>query len=42
MLMIQAAITKYIGLFESPSPRKIEAITLYAVIAGMPAKQIKR
>ena len=33
---------KYIGLFESPIPRKIEAITLYAVMHGMPMKQIIR
>ena len=33
---------KYIGLRESPSPRNTELITLYAVIKGIPAKQIVR
>ena len=33
---------KYIGLLESPSPRKMELITLYAVINGIPIKQIVR
>lgn len=34
--------TKSNGLLESPSPRKIELITLYAVIKGIPRKQIFR
>ena len=38
----QATAIKYIGLLESPSPRKIELITLYAVIKGIPIKQIVR
>ena len=29
---------KYIGLFESPIPRKIALMILYAVIAGIPIK----
>ena len=33
---------KYIGLWESPSPRKIALITLYAVINGIPRKQTNR
>ena len=31
---------KYIGVLESPSPLKIEETTLYAMIKGMPRKQI--
>ena len=31
---------KYIGLLESPIPLKIELIMLYAVIKGIPRKQI--
>ena len=42
MLAAQATATKYIGLFESPSPRKIELMTLYAVMKGIPAKQMVR
>ena len=33
---------KYIGLFESPMPRKTELMILYAVMSGMPMKQIVR
>ena len=42
MLAAQATAMKYIGLFESPSPRKIDAMMLYAVMQGMPMKQIVR
>ena len=42
MLAAQATAIKYIGLRESPSPRKMDAIILYAVIQGMPMKQMVR
>ena len=38
MFATQATAMKYIGLFESPIPRKMELIMLYAVIKGMPIK----
>ena len=40
MFAAQATAMKHIGLFESPSPRKIELRMLYAVMKGMPMKQI--
>ena len=30
---------KYIGLRVSPSPRKMDAMMLYAVMSGMPSAQ---
>ena len=42
MFAAQATAMKYIGLFESPSPRKIEAMILYAVMNGIPMKQTVR
>ena len=42
MFAPQAIAIKYIGLFESPMPRKTELMTLYAVIHGIPTKQIVR
>ena len=36
------AAIKYIGLLESPSPRKIDAMILYAVMHGTPIKQMIR
>ena len=39
---MQEIAIKYIGLLESPSPRKMELMILYAVIKGMPIKQIIR
>ena len=42
MFATQATAMKYIGLLESPIPRKMELIMLYAVIKGMPIKQIVR
>ena len=42
MLAAQATATKYMGLLESPSPRKMELMMLYAVIKGMPIKQMVR
>ena len=33
---------KIIGLLESPNPRKIELMMLYAVMKGIPIKQIRR
>ena len=38
----QATAIKYMGLLLSPMPRKIELIMLYAVIKGMPIKQMVR
>lgn len=38
----QATAIKYIGLLESPSPRKIDAMILYAVMHGTPIKQMIR
>ena len=38
----QATAIKYMGLLLSPIPRKIELIMLYAVIKGMPIKQMVR
>lgn len=37
-----AIAIKYMGLLESPSPRKMELIILYAVINGIPIKHIVR
>ena len=42
MLAAHATAMKYIGLLESPSPRKMAAMTLYAVMQGMPMKQMVR
>ena len=42
MLTTQATATKYIGRVESPNPRKIEAMILYAMMKGMPAKHTVR
>ena len=39
-LTAQAIATKYIGVLESPKPRRIPAITLKAIIKGSPAEQI--
>ena len=38
MLLTQAMAMKYIGLRESPRPRKMDARMLYAVMQGMPMK----
>ena len=40
LFMIQATAIKYIGVLESPIPRKIELMMLYAVMKGIPIKQI--
>ena len=40
MLAAQATATKYMGLLESPSPRNMALMILYAVTNGMPRKQI--
>ena len=42
MFAAHATAMKYIGLRESPMPRNIELITLYAVMNGMPMKQTVR
>ena len=42
ILKKHATAIKYIGLLESPRPLKIELMILYAVIKGIPAKQIIR
>ena len=42
MLAAHATAMKYIGLLESPMPRKIALMTLYAEMNGMPIKQTVR
>ena len=42
MLATQATAMKYMGLLESPSPRKMELMMLYAVMHGIPRKQMVR
>ena len=42
MFAAQATAMNIIGLFESPRPRKMALMMLYAVINGMPMKQIVR
>ena len=42
ILAAQATAIKYIGLLESPKPRKTELMMLYAVMNGMPMKQMVR
>ena len=42
MLAAQATAMKYMGLLESPRPRKIELMILYAEMNGMPMKQMAR
>ena len=39
---MQAIATKYIGVFESPSPRRIALKRLHIVMNGIPRKQITR
>ena len=42
MFAAQATAMNIIGLFESPRPRKMELMMLYAVMNGIPMKQIVR
>lgn len=42
MFAAHAMAMKYIGRFESPRPRKMDAMMLYAVISGTPRKQMRR
>ena len=39
---MQATIIKYMGLLESPNPLKMLLMILYAVIKGIPIKQMVR
>ena len=42
MLAAQATAMKYMGLLLSPRPWKMEPRMLYAVMKGMPRKQMVR
>ena len=42
MFAAQAMAMKYMGLLLSPMPRKMELRMLYAVMNGMPMKQMVR
>ena len=42
MFAAHAMAMKYIGRLESPRPRKMDAMMLYAVISGTPRKQMRR
>lgn len=41
-MVTHATAMKYIGLLESPMPRNTELMTLYAVMKGIPIKQMVR